>query len=151
MFDIGGAEFLVIGLAVLLLFGPKKIPEVMRSVGKGLRYFRQAQEDFRNQIRDISAEVEKQTNLDQTNKIIDTSAAAQPEEKSTDTVAPATEKVVIRPAEGPIVAARTGRTEHSVQPSGPELSHNEEKGNEYQSGDDPAPLFPSKPDTIQGV
>ncbi|MFM7157718.1 MAG: twin-arginine translocase TatA/TatE family subunit, partial [Bacteroidota bacterium] len=45
MFDIGGAEFLLIGLAILMLFGPKKIPEIMQAIGKGIRYFRQAQED----------------------------------------------------------------------------------------------------------
>ena len=59
MFDVGGGELLLIFVVVLLLFGPKKIPEVMRSVGKGLRQFRQAQEDLKQQMRDLSADVEK--------------------------------------------------------------------------------------------
>jgi len=65
MFDVGGGELLLIFLAVLLLFGPKKIPEVMRSVGKGLRQFRDAQEGLKQQMRDLSADVEKMTNIDE--------------------------------------------------------------------------------------
>ncbi|MBS1538952.1 MAG: twin-arginine translocase TatA/TatE family subunit [Bacteroidetes bacterium] len=65
MFDVGGGELLLIFLAVLLLFGPKKIPEVMRSVGKGLRQFRDAQEGLKQQMRDLSADVEKMTNIEE--------------------------------------------------------------------------------------
>lgn len=56
MFDVGGAEFLVIILAILLLFGPKSLPDFARQMGKGLRQFRKAQEDLTQQIRDISAD-----------------------------------------------------------------------------------------------
>lgn len=54
MFDVGGGELLFIVLIILLLFGPKKIPELMRNIGSGLRHFRRAQEDLTRQIRDIS-------------------------------------------------------------------------------------------------
>lgn len=57
MFDVGGGEFLLIILVILLLFGPSKLPELARSVGKGLRTMRKAQEDLTQQIRDISADV----------------------------------------------------------------------------------------------
>lgn len=56
MFDVGGGELIVVLLVVLLLFGPKKIPEFAQMVGKGLRKFRMAQEELTQQIRDISAE-----------------------------------------------------------------------------------------------
>jgi len=56
MFDVGGGELLFILLAILLLFGPKKIPEVAQMIGKGIRQFRKAQEDLTQQIRDISTE-----------------------------------------------------------------------------------------------
>jgi TatA/E family protein of Tat protein translocase len=98
MFDIGGAEFLLIGLAILLLFGPKKIPEIMHSIGKGIRYFRQAQEDLKTQIRDISSEVEKQTNLNAT--IHQTSDGKG--ESMTEISADMTETITIKPAEGAI-------------------------------------------------
>ena len=57
MFDVGGGELILILIVVLMLFGPKKLPELARSVGKGLRQVRKAQEDLTQQIRDISAEV----------------------------------------------------------------------------------------------
>lgn len=63
MFDVGGGELILIFIVILLLFGPKKIPEVMRSVGKGLRQFRQAQEDLKTQLRDISADIERSTEV----------------------------------------------------------------------------------------
>lgn len=37
---LGGSELLVIMLVVLLLFGGKKIPELMRGLGKGVRSFK---------------------------------------------------------------------------------------------------------------
>ncbi len=59
MFDVGGGELILIVLVILLLFGPKSLPDLARSVGKGLRQVRKAQEDLTQQIRDISADVEK--------------------------------------------------------------------------------------------
>lgn len=38
--NIGGTEILLIVLLVLLLFGGSKIPELMRGLGKGVKYFR---------------------------------------------------------------------------------------------------------------
>ena len=40
MFGIGFQEIVVIALVVLLLFGGKKIPELMRGLGKGVRSFK---------------------------------------------------------------------------------------------------------------
>lgn len=40
MFGIGGWEILVIVLVVLLLFGGKKIPELMKGIGKGVKSFK---------------------------------------------------------------------------------------------------------------
>ncbi len=37
MFGLGWQEILVIVLVILLLFGARRIPEVMRSIGKGVR------------------------------------------------------------------------------------------------------------------
>ena len=50
MFDIGGGELLLILMGVLVLFGPKKLPELAQGLGKGLRQFRKAQQDFSEQI-----------------------------------------------------------------------------------------------------
>ena len=42
---LGGLELLVIMLVVLLLFGGKKIPELMRGLGKGVRSFKDGMKD----------------------------------------------------------------------------------------------------------
>lgn len=41
MFGIGFQEIIVIALVVLLLFGGKKIPELMNGLGKGVRSFKE--------------------------------------------------------------------------------------------------------------
>lgn len=38
----GGSEWIIIGLAVLLLFGGKKIPELMKGLGSGIKEFKDA-------------------------------------------------------------------------------------------------------------
>ena len=43
MFGIGAGEFIVILIVALIVFGPSKLPEVGRALGKGLREFRKAQ------------------------------------------------------------------------------------------------------------
>jgi len=45
-----GWEFLIIFLVVLLLFGGKKIPELMRGLGKGLHSFRQGVKEARDEM-----------------------------------------------------------------------------------------------------
>jgi len=42
----GGQEILIVAAIVLLLFGGRKIPEVMRGLGKGVREFRKAKSDL---------------------------------------------------------------------------------------------------------
>ena len=41
---LGGPEIIMIALAVLLLFGGKKIPELMKGLGKGIKEFKNGQE-----------------------------------------------------------------------------------------------------------
>lgn len=50
MFGIGPPELLVILILALIVFGPKRLPEIGRTVGKGLREFRQASQDIRGEI-----------------------------------------------------------------------------------------------------
>jgi sec-independent protein translocase protein TatA len=47
---ISGQEIVIIGLAVLLLFGSKKIPEMARGLGKGMREFRKAADDIKREL-----------------------------------------------------------------------------------------------------
>ncbi|MEP6616100.1 MAG: twin-arginine translocase TatA/TatE family subunit [Ginsengibacter sp.] len=46
----GGSEWILILLVVLLFFGGKKIPDLMRGIGKGVREFNDAKESVKNEI-----------------------------------------------------------------------------------------------------
>lgn len=46
----GGSEWILIILVVLLMFGGKKIPELMRGVGRGMREFNDAKNNVKNEI-----------------------------------------------------------------------------------------------------
>jgi sec-independent protein translocase protein TatA len=45
MFGLGMQEVLIIALVILLLFGGKKIPELMKGLGKGVRSFKDGMKD----------------------------------------------------------------------------------------------------------
>lgn len=48
---IGWGEILVVALVILLFFGGKKIPELMRGLGKGVRSFKEGMNDMEKEIR----------------------------------------------------------------------------------------------------
>ena len=48
----GGGEWILILLAILLLFGGKKIPELMRGIGKGIREFNSAKASIEDEIKE---------------------------------------------------------------------------------------------------
>lgn len=50
MFNIGPAELMVIFILALLVFGPKKLPEVSRQIGRGIREFRRASDQIQDEI-----------------------------------------------------------------------------------------------------
>jgi sec-independent protein translocase protein TatA len=54
--NIGGSELLVILFVVFIFFGPKKLPEIGKNLGKGIR-------DFKNAMRDIQSDIEKSTKV----------------------------------------------------------------------------------------
>lgn len=49
---IGGQELLIILLVVLVLFGGKKIPELMRGLGKGVKEYKNAVNNVDNELKD---------------------------------------------------------------------------------------------------
>ena len=56
---LGGQEMIFIFLALLLLFGAKKIPELAKGLGKGIKEFKDATKDVRENIEDGLKESEK--------------------------------------------------------------------------------------------
>lgn len=48
--NLRGWEWIIIFLAILLLFGGKKIPELMRGLGKGVHSFRQGMKEARREM-----------------------------------------------------------------------------------------------------
>jgi sec-independent protein translocase protein TatA len=57
-FNLGGSEIIVILFVILLLFGGKKIPELMRGLGKGIREFNTARNSIESEIREGMREVD---------------------------------------------------------------------------------------------
>ncbi|MGB3694907.1 MAG: twin-arginine translocase TatA/TatE family subunit [Spirulinaceae cyanobacterium] len=56
MFGLGWPEIALIGFAALLIFGPKKIPELGGALGKTLRGFKEEIEDPQEDVTDIEAD-----------------------------------------------------------------------------------------------
>jgi len=52
MFGIGMPELLVIAVVALIVVGPKKLPEIARTLGKGLSEFRKATEDATDTLKE---------------------------------------------------------------------------------------------------
>src|SRR3972149_5449668 len=50
MFDIGFQELILILVVALLVFGPRRLPELGRSLGRAMREFRRATEEFRSTV-----------------------------------------------------------------------------------------------------
>jgi len=68
MFGIGAQELLVIAVVALLIVGPKKLPEMARSLGKGIKEFKRTAEGVTDEIKGTFEEEEKQPNNEQENK-----------------------------------------------------------------------------------
>lgn len=49
--NLGYGEILIIAFVILLLFGGKKIPELMRGLGKGVKSFKDGMHDLENEIK----------------------------------------------------------------------------------------------------
>ncbi len=56
---LGGWEILVILMVILLFFGANKIPEIARGMGKGLREFKDATKEIKDEIESNSVRLDK--------------------------------------------------------------------------------------------
>lgn len=58
MFGIGATEMILILVVALLVFGPKRLPDLARSLGKGMAEFRRASNDLRQTLQDAEREAD---------------------------------------------------------------------------------------------
>ena len=80
--NFGGGEIILIFLIVLLLFGAKKVPELFRSLGKGVNEFRKAKSEWESDISDVMTgrdiSIERQTPAEAGNQYGKTTIRVKP-------------------------------------------------------------------------
>ncbi len=59
VFGIGLPEMALIMVVALLIFGPKKLPEIGRSVGKAIRGFQEASNEFQSEFKREAEQIEQ--------------------------------------------------------------------------------------------
>ena len=55
---VGMWEVIIIALVILLIFGGKKIPELMKGLGKGVKSFKEGMKDVEDDVMEIKKEIE---------------------------------------------------------------------------------------------
>ena len=60
LFGLGMQEILIIAFVVLLLFGGKKIPELMKGLGKGVKSFKEGMNEVEKEVSDIKKDIESE-------------------------------------------------------------------------------------------
>lgn len=58
--SLGFWEIAIIALVVLLLFGGKKIPELMHGIGKGVKSFKEGMKDVEKDVKEIKQDIESE-------------------------------------------------------------------------------------------
>jgi sec-independent protein translocase protein TatA len=63
-FDISAGELMIILLVAFLVFGPSKIPEIARKIGRGMNEIRRASDEIKREITKETRKVEKDMNVE---------------------------------------------------------------------------------------
>ncbi len=60
LFGLGWGEIVLIVLVILLLFGGKKIPELMKGLGKGVKSFKRGLSEVEDEIDQVKKDIDKE-------------------------------------------------------------------------------------------
>ena len=71
MFGLGIPELIVIFVIALVVFGPKKLPDLGKSIGRAMAEFKKASEEFQESVREEMKEVEKTADVKEEMKKIE--------------------------------------------------------------------------------
>ncbi len=99
MFDVGMSELILIFVIALIVFGPKKLPEIGKSLGKAMHDFKQATNEFKEKLeseagtagikeellaqhKDIQTAISTASSLDVKQEPVEASAAASEEPRT---------------------------------------------------------------------
>ena len=65
LFDFGAGEIFLVVLAILLVFGPSKIPEIARGLGKFINEIKRASEDIKTEINREADRIDREKRLEE--------------------------------------------------------------------------------------
>jgi TatA/E family protein of Tat protein translocase len=111
--QLGPAEILVILVVALLVFGPKRLPEVGRQVGRGLKELRKLQDTVRDEINDVL----HHDSDDEPPSYVTTPAPAPTPVAGAGRPAPSRFRPAATPALGSVVSAASAASAPSTSPS----------------------------------
>ena len=77
IFGIGLPELIVIFGVALLIFGPKKLPEIGKSLGKTLKGFQEASREFQDEFKKETVSMNAQLESSQEKKEVNTTASEE--------------------------------------------------------------------------
>jgi sec-independent protein translocase protein TatA len=66
MGSFGTTEIIIIAIIILVLFGAKRIPELAKGLGQGIKEFRKASNDIKKEIEDSSRDIDDAVNSEET-------------------------------------------------------------------------------------
>ncbi len=108
--SLGSTEFLVILGAALIFFGPRRLPQLSRQIGKGLAEFRRASDDFkRTWEREVNLEdMDRGATMDEGSSLLD---------RATEKIRSAREAAALESAGIPVVANTIAPTVTPIDPA----------------------------------
>lgn len=145
MFDIGGGELLLILIVVLIAFGPRKLPELAQSLGRGIREFKRAQRDFTDQINSAFEQEQRRQTRTVSRTPTSTVPPQTPDQGTEHSILPPMMQAAQQAGTEPSVseaAADRPQTEHALPSTGPTLPAEAALPDDIKIADVPAAVQP---------